>query len=80
MTQEERQQTLDECRRFYVAAPVVVPLIEKQRKLAFDKLMGEYRDRSGKYESLIAELYVLTNMEREFNVREQMLRTLEEKK
>ena len=79
MDDVERQQTIDECRRYSYAANTVLPLLEKQKKLALDQLMGRYRDGKTEFIDLIAMLYSISQMEREFTIREQMLRTLEEK-
>lgn len=80
MTDLERQQEIDECRRYVYAAGTVLPLIEKAKRIAFERLMNAYRDQTGNYEPIVAELYVHTNLEREFKIKEQILQTLQENK
>lgn len=72
MKDEEKQRIMTEARHIYLAAPVLMPLIEKMKKVAFDRLMAKHRDGDTKYETLVSELSVLNNLEREINVKVQL--------
>lgn len=78
MTDEQRQY-FSEVKTFAWAAPMILPLIQKRRKIAFDCLMQDFK--AGKTDNIarIAELNVLSDLEREINQKEQEYRTLEEK-
>lgn len=79
MTSYEKEKLLVEARTFAIAAPLLMPMIERYKKSAIDRLMAKHRDGDTKYETLVAELAVLTRFESEFLQKENIYRTLEEK-
>lgn len=78
MTQEEKQRMMVEAKHFYLAAPVVLPLIQNMKHIAFMRLMAKHRDGDTNYQTLVSELAVLDQLEREINQKEVMYRTMEE--
>lgn len=80
MTAEERQEMLNEARQFYLAAPVLLPLLERRKVDTINKLMAKHRDGDTKYETLVSELAVLINLQSEINSKESTYRLLEAKK
>lgn len=78
MTEQEIQNLKTDARLFYLAAPVMLPLIEKKKKMAYERLMMKHREGSTEYHNIVAELAVLTDLEREINNKEQTYRAMEE--
>ena len=71
MTENEIQNLKTEARLFYLAAPVMLPLISTKKKNAYDRLMMKHREGSIEYHNIVAELAVLTDLENEINRKEQ---------
>lgn len=80
MTDHERQEALSEARLFALAAPVILPLIEKRKKIASDRLMAKFKEGSNDFITLVAELNSLTDLEREIKQKELIYQTLESKR
>lgn len=80
MTESERIQILNEARQFYLAAPVLLPLLERRKNDTINRLLSRHRDGDTKYDTLVSELAVLTNLQNEINAKESTYRILEEKK
>jgi hypothetical protein len=78
MTESERQEMLTEARIFHITAPTILPILEKRKKVAFDRLMLKHREGSTDYLTLVAELNVLTDIENEINRKAQTFKTLED--
>lgn len=76
MTDAERD-ALIELRTFAHAAPLVLPLIVKRRRIAFDLLMMDFKQGKTDNIARVAELNVLSDLEREITQKEQEYRTLE---
>lgn len=79
MTEDEKINLKTEARLFYLAAPVILPLIERKKKHAYSRLMMKHREGSTEYQNIVAELAVLTDLENEINNKEQTYRAMEEK-
>lgn len=77
MTDHERIEMITEARMFALAAPIILPLIEKRKKFALEKLLTAHRDGRTETATIVAELAVLADLEREINQKESMYRTLE---
>jgi hypothetical protein len=80
MTDSEREY-LQEAKTFAWAAPVILPLIQRRRKITFDILMSGFRQGNMTPQdqtARLAELSVLADLEREIMQKEQEYRTLEE--
>lgn len=66
MTDSERQAALTEARQIYVAAPIILPMLERLGTNTYQKLISSYRNGdSSQHLSLIAELSVIEAMKRE---------------
>lgn len=79
MTEEERQEMLAESRIFSLAAPVIIPLIEKKRKVAMDRLLAKHREGSTEYLTLVSELSVLNDLERDIRSKSETYKLMEDK-
>lgn len=79
MTNEERQEMVTEARLFALAAPVVLPLIERRKKHSLDKLLAAHREGRTDTTTLVAELSVLSDLERDIKQKETIYLTLEER-
>lgn len=79
MTEEERRELLVEARVFSIAAPVVLPLIQKRRKIATERLLAKYKEGSTDYLTLVSELSVLADLERDILSRAETYNVLETK-
>jgi len=77
MSVHDLTEKISEARRFYMAAPVIVPMLEKRHKLALQRLMGKYRDGETDYINVIAELYTLSTLLNEIRIQEQLYNELE---
>jgi len=77
MTPEERTETIQEARIFHLAAPFVLPMLARRKKVAFDRLMGKHRDGSTDFLTLVSELAVLNDLERDIIQKSDMYKTLE---
>jgi hypothetical protein len=75
---EDRNRLITEARHFYTAAPVLLPLLEKRKRVAFDRLMLAHKEGKTDYIALVAELNVINDLEREILTKEQTYRSLEE--
>lgn len=80
MTDQERENLLTEARQFYIAAPILGPLLERFKKNAMDKLMGMHRDGKTEFGPIVAELAVITNIQREIASKHETFNSFEEKK
>ena len=80
MTDHERQEALSEARLFALAAPVILPLVEKRKKIASDRLMAKFKEGSTDFITLVAELNTLTDLEREIKQKELIYQTMENKR
>ena len=79
MTEHERIESIAEARRFYMAAPIIVPMLEKRKDITLQRLMAKYRDGATDYANVVAELYTIDNLLREIKTQEQIYRVTEEK-
>ncbi len=79
MTHDERHEALTEARMFALAAPVILPLIEKRKKIATERLQAKFREGSLDFTTLVAEITTLADLEREIKQKENMYNTLQEK-
>lgn len=80
MTEHERIERLAEARTWAIAAPLVLPLIENRKRVAFERLRAAVRE--GKHENinLVTELTVLADLEQDIRMKQDMINTLGEKK
>jgi len=76
--EREREQTI-EARAFYLALPVLAPLIEKKQRVAHEKLMMAFRAGEKDLLPLIAELSSYDGIARELRQHEQEYLTLQER-
>lgn len=76
MTNDERAEALTEARMFALAAPVILPLIEKRKKIATERMQMKFREGSTDFMTLVAEITTLADLEREIRQKEQIYNTL----
>ena len=74
MTQEE----LTEARIFALAAPTLLPLLERRKRVAFDRLRLAFREGKTDNTALVAELAVLSDLEQDIAQKASIYRTVEE--
>ena len=79
MTDQERHDQLSEARLFAISAPVILPIIEKRKHIAIERIQSKFRDGSTDFTTLVAELSSLSDLEREIKQKEQIYNTLQEK-
>ena len=79
MTQEERNEMLRDARLISLAAPVVLPILEKRKRIALQKLISKHREGDTNTLTLISEITVLTDIESEIKQKVQIVETLGEK-
>lgn len=79
MTPDERHEALTEARMFALAAPVILPLIERRKKYATERLQAKFREGSTEFTTLVAEITTLADLEREIKQKEQLYNTMAEK-
>jgi hypothetical protein len=74
VTEAERQ----ELKTFAWAAPLILPLLQRRRQMAYSLLLVDFK--AGKTDNLtrIAELNVLSDLEREIEQKLQEFRSMEE--
>lgn len=77
MTDEERADLIQEAKIFHLAAPFVLPLLARRKKVAFERLLGKHRDGSTDFLTLVSELSVLNDLERDILSKSEMYKTLE---
>lgn len=78
MTDHERTEIIAEARIFALAAPVILPLVEKRKREALGRLMQAHKAGRSDVMTLVAEISVLTDLENEINIKETTYRSLEE--
>lgn len=72
------QEDLADARVFALAAPVILPLIQRRKEQAFGQLMARHKEGQTNNVALIAELAVLSDLETELTQKEQLYRYAEE--
>lgn len=80
MNEQELNDQTQEARLFAIAAPVILPLIEKRKRYASERLQSKFREGSLDFTALVAELTTLADLEREIKQKEQIYNTLSEKR
>lgn len=68
MTEQEKRDLLTEARMIQAALPVLGPMLERQHKMALQRLMAVYA--TGKVDTnIVAELSVITRIQSELNAK-----------
>jgi len=78
MNNDERIEMIAEARVFALAAPVILPIIEKRKKEAFGRLMQAHKNGRVDTATIVAELSAFSDIEIEIKQKELMYRTLED--
>lgn len=78
MTDEQRDH-LAELKTFAWAAPLLLPLIQKRKRIAFELLLSDFRQGKREQVEKIAELNAYAMIEMELNQKIQEFNTLETK-
>lgn len=74
----DKIEAIAEARVFALAAPVVLPLLEKRKKEALGRLLIAYRSGKTELTTIVAEISALTDLELEITRKESTFRQLEE--
>jgi len=74
---DELQAEYAEAKTFAWAAPVILPLIEKRKRVAFELLVSEFKQGKTDPTARIAELTVLSDLEREIHQKQNYYEALE---
>jgi hypothetical protein len=72
-------EQLTELRQYYLSLPVIMPMLDRFRTDALNRLMMQHREGNNKYDTIVAELAVIQKMEIEFNQKEAMYNTMQER-
>lgn len=73
MNEYEKQNLITEARMLAVAGPALAPILEKKKAIAFQKLLGLYRDGVKDNLSVVAELFVLQSLQDEIKTKIEQL-------
>lgn len=79
LTEHERTELIAKARIFSLAAPVILPLIEKMKKDALGRLMQAHKAGRTNTSTLVAELSVLADLEGEIIRKDNEYKTLQER-
>ena len=79
MTDSERQEIIQEARIFAIAAPTLMVLIEKRKKIATEMMMSDFRSGKTDHTARVAELTCLGDLEREIKQKEAVFNTMMER-
>jgi hypothetical protein len=80
MTHEERQEMLSEARIYALAAPSLLQIIEKKKRIATEKLLMGHREGKTDHVALVAELSALDGIERDIKQKQAIFETLTQEK
>lgn len=80
MTEQEKQNQITEARQLYVAAPILIPMIDRMATSAYQRLIAGFRNGEKNRTAIIAELSVLENMKRTITSKMEILNEPKEKK
>lgn len=64
-SEELRRQEISEARQLAVAVPILSPMLESRKRMAFQRLMSAHRDGKPVDSNAIAELYILDGLQAE---------------
>lgn len=76
---EQTEEQLAEARIFALAAPVILPIIERRKRDALGRLMQAHKSGRTDVSALVAELSAFADIELEIKQKEQVYNYLEEK-
>ncbi len=68
---------LTEARHFYLIGPILMPMLERRRKLTLQKLIMRYREGNTEFLALVSELAAFDAIESEIKQQEQIYLTME---
>jgi hypothetical protein len=77
--EEMRRQLVQEARYLAVASPVLDPMLEKRKEVAFRRLLSQHRGGGPIDPNIIAELSVIDSLQNELKSKLEYLALLEEK-
>ena len=76
---EEQVQKLNELRSFALAAPYLMPLLERRKQQILGRIISAYRTK-GDLQGVAAELAVITDLENELKQKHNELNRMQEEK
>ena len=77
MTEEEKTEMISEARIFALAAPIIMPIIERRKGDAIARLIQAHKAGITDTTALVAEVSVLSDLAQEINQKELIYQTLE---
>lgn len=75
----EQSESLQEARLFAIAAPAILSLLAKRKKVALELLMRDFRENGCQSIARVAEITCLSDLERDIIEKERTYNTLMEK-
>jgi hypothetical protein len=75
----EQTELLSEARIFALASPILLPILEKRRKVAFECLIRDHKAGKTDTTALVAQLAVLWDLEHDLKSKEAMYNSMMEK-
>lgn len=79
MTEQEKNDLYQEAKALALAAPVLIPLIENRKRIAYEKLIASFRGGQTE-QNLIAELSALEGLMRDITQKQLTYETMEKRK
>lgn len=79
MTEAQKQAALTEARQLYVAAPIIMPLLERLSLNAYQRLISGFRNGDKDNLTLIAELSVIDALKSQIRSKLEILNDKEAK-
>ncbi len=70
LNEEERRELILDAKAYYLAAPILVPMIERRKKVAQQKLLSAFREGRTDLLALVAEFAAFSAVEDEIRTRE----------
>lgn len=80
MNEQEKNDQLQEAKLFAIAAPTLLPLLERRKRIAMEQIISDFRQGKTDLVARAATLSAYAELESELRSREQEFLTLTEKR
>lgn len=80
MTESDRIQLLNEARQYYIALPVILPILEARKEVILNKLLGNHKSGRADHVAIVAELCAVSDLISDMRSKEQTYNKLGDKK
>jgi hypothetical protein len=64
-SEEQLRQQVSEARQLSIAAPILIPMLERRKYMAYQRLLGNHRDSRPVDHNAIAEMFVIESIQEE---------------